>query len=67
MSRLEGRLRKLEAQLTDRSGRVPHTQPWWEYWTARVDTLIAGEKPDKPELIPIEFIDALNWGRASWQ
>ncbi len=59
MSCLEGRLRKLEAQLIDRSGLVPHTKLWWEYWTARVETLLAGKKLDKPELIPLEFIDAL--------
>jgi hypothetical protein len=36
MSRLQGRLRKLEACLTDRSGLVPHTQEWVDYWTTRM-------------------------------
>jgi hypothetical protein len=43
--------------LTDRSGLLPHTEAWRDYWLVRVDKLIAGEKLD--ELIPLEFIDAL--------
>jgi hypothetical protein len=56
MVRLESRLRKLEAQLTDRSGLLPHTEAWRGYWMAIVDKMITGEKLD--ELIPLEFIDA---------
>jgi hypothetical protein len=57
MARFERRLRKLEAQLTDRSGLIPHTEPWWDYWMAIVGKLIAGENLD--ELVPLEFVDAL--------
>jgi hypothetical protein len=55
--RFERRLRNLETRLTDRSGLLPHTEAWRDYWLIRVDKLIAGEKFD--ELIPLEFIDAL--------
>jgi hypothetical protein len=57
MARFERRLRKLEALLTDRSGLVPHTQAWWDYWLATMGRMIAGEEMD--ERIPLEFIDAL--------
>ena len=32
MTNLQRRLRKIEAQLTDPSGLVPHTPKWLEYW-----------------------------------
>jgi hypothetical protein len=57
MSRLEGRLRKLEARLTDGSGLLPHTQGWLDYWTARLDKLINGEPIDVR--IPFTVIDVL--------
>jgi hypothetical protein len=57
MTRLERRLRKLEARLTDCSGLVPHTKRWFDHWMARLEQLIDGERPD--ESIPIEFCDAL--------
>ena len=57
MVRLESRLRKLEARLTDHSRLVRHTQKWFDYWLVRLDKLIAGEPPE--ELMPISFLDAL--------
>jgi hypothetical protein len=57
MSRLERRLRKLEAQMTDRSGLVPHSQQWLDYWTARLDNLMNGEPGD--EKLPVAFLDVL--------
>jgi hypothetical protein len=57
VARLDRRLRKLEARLTDRSGLVPHTKRWFDYWMVRLEQLIDGERPD--ESIPIEFCDAL--------
>jgi hypothetical protein len=57
MARLERRLRKLEARLTDRSRLVPHTQQWFEYWTATLDHLMDGQALE--EKIPIDFLDAL--------
>ncbi len=60
MPRLLTRLRKLEAQLTGHSGLVPHTKPWSDYWSPRIDELIAGEPLDQK--IPLEVIDALMHG-----
>jgi len=60
MSNLLRRLRKLEAQLTDRNGLVPHTKPWCDYWNPRIKNLIAGETLDQK--IPLEVIDALIHG-----
>ena len=57
MARLERRLRKLEARLTDRSRLVPHTPQWFDYWTERLDKLMDGEQVD--EKMPVEFLDAL--------
>ena len=57
MSRLERRLRKLEARLTDCSGLIPHTQEWLDYWTTRMDKLIDGEPIDVK--IPYDVIDVL--------
>jgi hypothetical protein len=37
MTNLERRLGKLEAQLIDSSGLVPHTQKWLEYWRDWLD------------------------------
>jgi hypothetical protein len=60
MSTLLRRLRKLEAQLTDHSGLMPHTKPWSDYWSPRIDDLIAGETLDQK--VPLEVIDALIHG-----
>jgi hypothetical protein len=57
MARLEKRLRRLEARLTDRSRLVLHTQQWLDYWTVRLDKLTKGEPVD--EKMPVEFLDAL--------
>jgi len=60
MPRILTRLRKLEAQPTDRSGLMPHTKPWLDYWSPRIDNLIAGEPLDQK--IPFEVIDTLIHG-----
>jgi len=60
MSNLLRRLRKLEAQLTDHSGLVPHTKPWRDYWSPRIEGLITGQVVDQK--IPFEAIDALIHG-----
>jgi hypothetical protein len=57
VARLERRLRKLEARLTDRSRLVPHTPQWFDYWTEKLDRLVNGELVD--EKLPVEFLDAL--------
>jgi hypothetical protein len=60
MSNLLRRLRKLEAQLTDHSGLVPHTKPWRDYWSPRIEGLMTGEVVDQK--IPFEVIDTLIHG-----
>lgn len=57
MARFERRLQKLEAQLTDLSGLVPHTKQWFDYWMAWLDKLLAGEELE--EKIPMDVFDAL--------
>ena len=57
MSRLQTRLRKLEAHITDHKGLIPHTPPWLEYWVAQMDKLVAGEPME--ERIPLEAFDAI--------
>jgi hypothetical protein len=57
MARLERRLRKLEARLTDRSRLVPHTPQSFDYWTKKLDRLVNGELVE--EKIPVEFLDVL--------
>ena len=59
MARFERRLRKLEAQLIDRSGLVPHTQQWLDYWFSKLERLAAGEEPGEPGCIPLEAWDAI--------
>jgi len=60
MPRILTRLEKLEAQLTDRNGLVPHTKPWWDYWNPGIDKLIDGATLDQK--IPFEVIDTLIHG-----
>ena len=58
MSRLQGRLSKLEAVMTDDRGLIPHTPRWLEYWRSQVNRLFAGE--EMPDLrIPLEAVDAI--------
>jgi hypothetical protein len=65
MIRFERRLRRLEGQLTDFSGLIPHTKQWFDYWTEWLDRLFAGKELD--EKIPVEFFDALIAGARSVQ
>jgi hypothetical protein len=44
-SHLGRRLKKLEAQLTDEVGLVPHTAKWRAYWTDWMQKLANGENP----------------------
>lgn len=57
MTKLERRLKKLEAKLTDRrSGLVPLSPEWMAYWGQKVDGITSGEDPDR---LPLEYIDAM--------
>jgi hypothetical protein len=59
MTNLQRRLRKLEAQLTDSCGLVPHSQKWLEYWEQRIYRMFTGEEPGTPGSIPLEAFDAV--------
>lgn len=58
MSRLQGRLRKLEAAMTDDKGLVPHSPRWLAYWTSQLDKLVAAEEL-APGSFPLEAFDAI--------
>ena len=44
-SNLGRRLQKLEAQLTDEVGLVPHSAAWRAYWLDWLQKLVNGENP----------------------
>ena len=44
MTRLQGRLRKIEASIVDGNGLIPHTPRWLEHWMMMTNRLIDGEK-----------------------
>ena len=56
-SNLGRRLNKLEVQMTDERGLVPHSVKWRAYWTAWVQILVNGETP--PGRIPEEAYRAV--------
>jgi hypothetical protein len=57
MGRLSGRIRKLEARITDDHGLVPHSPKWIGYWTTQMDRALVGEQ--LVSRIPLQFVDAL--------
>jgi hypothetical protein len=58
-SKVERRLQKLEAALTDDSRAVPHTHKWLLYWTEQIGKYMSGEwKPVAP-FIPLEAFRAV--------
>ena len=59
MAKLLTRVQKLEALLTDTRGLVPHSEEWFNYWSAKVDQVIAGERDIDLRGMTLEFIDAL--------
>jgi hypothetical protein len=58
-SRVERRLQKLEAQLTDGSQMVPHTKRWLLYWTERLGKYMTREIETMNPLMPLEAWDAV--------
>jgi hypothetical protein len=58
-SRVERRLQKLEAQLTDGSQLVPHTKRWLIYWTERLGKYMTREIETMNPLMPLEAWDAV--------
>ena len=60
MTNLQRRLRKLESELTDPSGLVPHSKAWFEHWERRIDQVIAGDDPGG-----LRGIRSPSWTRSS--
>jgi hypothetical protein len=46
MRNLTRRVRKLESQRFDATGLVPHSEPWFAFWTKQLDQSMAGEDVD---------------------
>jgi len=66
MSRILQSLRKLETQLTDHSGHVPHSEAWFEYWAERYDRFVATGDGSFIKGMTLDFIDEIiaRYGRA---
>ena len=58
-SRIERRLQKLEALLTDDSRAVPHTHKWLLYWTEQIGKYMSGERKPVAPFIPLEAFRAV--------
>ncbi len=60
MLALQKRLQRLEARLTDGSGRRPHSPEWLAYWDQKLTRILTGEEPGEPGCIPLEVWDAFS-------
>jgi hypothetical protein len=59
MASIGKRLQKLEAQLTDASGFVPHSQRWLNYWREILRKTINGDRTLNLPRIPIDAFRAI--------
>ena len=59
MANFSTRIRKLESQLTVRTGLAPGSNDWFAFWAARIDRLVAGETPERIGRIPLEVMDQM--------
>lgn len=59
MMNLNKRLKKLEAQLTDRSCLSPLSPDWMAYWGDRLARLINDEQIGEPSHVPLQYVDAI--------
>jgi hypothetical protein len=58
--RLQTRLRKLEAKLTDGSGFRPQSPEWRDHWVRRLQRIFSGEEAGEPGCIPLDVWDAMD-------
>jgi hypothetical protein len=58
-SGLHRRLRKLESQMTDGSGLVPHAEAWFRYWTERFDQFLITGDGNAIQGMTLDFVDAM--------
>jgi hypothetical protein len=56
MPSLLSRITMIEARIKDRSGLVPHTRAWLDYWEPKISRILANEEPGS---IPLEVWDAV--------
>ena len=59
VTNLRRRLGKLEAELIDSSGLVPHTPRWLEYWKHWLDRSVNDPTFQPRELMPVEAARAI--------
>ena len=59
MANISTRIRKLEAQLTVRTGPAPSSNEWFAFWEAGIERLVASEVPERIGRIPLEVIDQM--------
>jgi hypothetical protein len=58
-SGLHRRLRKLESQMTDGSGLVPHSAAWMAHWRERLDQFLTTGDGNAIQGMTLDFVDAL--------
>ena len=58
-SRIEKRLQKLEAVLTDASRAAPHSQKWLEYWDRQFHRYLTGQDPEAIRNSPVDAFRAV--------
>jgi hypothetical protein len=58
-SKIEKRLQKLEAALTDASRLAPHSQKWIEYWDRQFYLFITGQDPEAIRHSPVDAFRAV--------
>jgi len=58
MSDLRRRLRKLEATFTDRSGLVPHSPAWREYWMEECNEAFEEDRTGPKRSTPLDVFRA---------
>jgi len=56
---LHRRLKKLETQLTDPSGLVPHTQKWLEYWDRQHYLFLTDQDKKALQYATVEVLHAM--------
>ena len=59
MSNILRRLQKLEAQITDRSGYVPHSEAWFRHWSERYGRYLSTGDDEFIKGMTLDFVDEL--------
>ncbi len=59
MANILRRIKKLESQVADRCGQVPHTEVWFEHWCGRYEQFLATMDDNFIRGMGLDFIDEL--------